>query len=108
MTAPLRGPVRFRQAYLNAGQTSYIVGLVLVDGRRVDIAYFPGTEEGYRSASITQDSINKHGKFVGENGTVQGKTFRSSEKFIEAHSGKLGDISIYGQESNYPRGVSPR
>lgn len=27
--------------------------------------------------------------------------FVSSEKFIEAHSGKLGDISIYGQESNY-------
>ena len=25
----------------------------------------------------------------------------SSEKFIEAHSGKVGDISIYGQESNY-------
>ncbi len=25
----------------------------------------------------------------------------SSEKFIEAHSGKIGDISIYGQESNY-------
>ena len=24
-----------------------------------------------------------------------------SEKFIEAHSGKVGDISIYGQESNY-------
>jgi type I restriction enzyme M protein len=27
--------------------------------------------------------------------------FVSSEKFIEAHQGKLGDISIYGQESNY-------
>jgi formamidase len=27
--------------------------------------------------------------------------FVSSEKFIEAHAGKLGDISIYGQESNY-------
>ncbi len=27
--------------------------------------------------------------------------FVQSEKFIEAHSGKLGDISIYGQESNY-------
>jgi type I restriction enzyme M protein len=27
--------------------------------------------------------------------------FISSEKFIEAHSGKIGDISIYGQESNY-------
>ena len=25
----------------------------------------------------------------------------SREKFIEAHGGKLGDISIYGQESNY-------
>jgi type I restriction enzyme M protein len=30
-----------------------------------------------------------------------GGMFISSEKFIEAHSGKLGDISIYGQESNY-------
>jgi type I restriction enzyme M protein len=30
-----------------------------------------------------------------------GGMFVSSERFIEAHSGKLGDISIYGQESNY-------
>jgi len=30
-----------------------------------------------------------------------GGLFVSSEKFIEAHSGKIGDISIYGQESNY-------
>jgi type I restriction-modification system DNA methylase subunit len=30
-----------------------------------------------------------------------GSMFVSSEKFIEAHAGKLGDISIYGQESNY-------
>src|SRR5262249_1603161 len=30
-----------------------------------------------------------------------GGMFVRSEKFIEAHSGKLGDISIYGQESNY-------
>jgi len=27
--------------------------------------------------------------------------FVQSEKFIEAHSGRIGDISIYGQESNY-------
>jgi type I restriction enzyme M protein len=27
--------------------------------------------------------------------------FIQSEKFIEAHAGELGDISIYGQESNY-------
>ena len=30
-----------------------------------------------------------------------GGMFVSSEKFIEAHSGKIDDISIYGQESNY-------
>jgi type I restriction enzyme M protein len=30
-----------------------------------------------------------------------GGMFVNSEKFIESHSGKLGDISIYGQESNY-------
>ena len=30
-----------------------------------------------------------------------GGMFVSSENFIEAHSGLLGDISIYGQESNY-------
>jgi type I restriction enzyme M protein len=30
-----------------------------------------------------------------------GGMFVQSEKFIEAHTGRLGDISIYGQESNY-------
>src|SRR5450759_3380824 len=30
-----------------------------------------------------------------------GGMFVSSEQFIVAHSGKLGDISIFGQESNY-------
>ena len=29
-----------------------------------------------------------------------GGFFISSEKFIEAHNGRLGDISVYGQESN--------
>jgi len=29
-----------------------------------------------------------------------GGFFISSEKFIEAHSGRIGDISVYGQESN--------
>ncbi len=30
-----------------------------------------------------------------------GGMFVSSERFVEAHRGKVGDISIYGQESNY-------
>lgn len=29
-----------------------------------------------------------------------GGMFVSSEKFVEAHGGKIGDISVYGQESN--------
>jgi len=30
-----------------------------------------------------------------------GGMFVQSEKFIEAHGGRVGDISVYGQESNY-------
>ncbi len=30
-----------------------------------------------------------------------GGMFVQSERFIEAHAGRIGDISIYGQESNY-------
>ena len=30
-----------------------------------------------------------------------GGMFVQSEKFIEAHAGRIGDLSIYGQESNY-------
>jgi hypothetical protein len=30
--------------------------------------------------------------------------FVQSEKFVEAHGGKIGDISIYGQESNSTTG----
>jgi len=30
-----------------------------------------------------------------------GGMFVQSDKFVEAHGGRLGDIAIYGQESNY-------
>lgn len=30
-----------------------------------------------------------------------GGMFVQSEKFVEAHGGKIGDISVYGQESNH-------
>ena len=36
-----------------------------------------------------------------------GDMFVQSEKFVESHGGQLGDISIYGQESNPPRAASP-
>jgi len=37
--------------------------------------------------------------------------FVQSEKFVEAHCGRIGDISVYGQESNHttwPRAVYRR
>ena len=30
-----------------------------------------------------------------------GGVFVQSEKFVESHGGRIGDIAIYGQESNY-------
>jgi type I restriction enzyme M protein len=30
-----------------------------------------------------------------------GGMFVQSEKFVESHGGRIGDIAIYGQESNY-------
>lgn len=32
-----------------------------------------------------------------------GGMFVQSEKFVEAHGGRVGDISIYGQESNHAK-----
>jgi len=37
-----------------------------------------------------------------------GGMFVQSEKFVEAHNGRIGDISVYGQESNRPHGSSLR
>ncbi len=37
-----------------------------------------------------------------------GGMFVQSEKFVEAHGGRIGDISIYGQESNPRPGGWPR
>jgi hypothetical protein len=33
-----------------------------------------------------------------------GGMFVQSEKFVEAHGGKVGDIAVYGQESNSTTG----
>src|SRR5258708_26575838 len=38
---------------------------------------------------------------VFEPGRGSGGMFVSSEKFVEEHGGRVGDIAVYGQESNY-------
>jgi type I restriction enzyme M protein len=57
----------------------------------------------YTPASIVKKLVAvlspHHGK-VYEPCCGSGGMFVQSEKFIEAHGGKLGDVSIYGQESN--------
>jgi type I restriction enzyme M protein len=57
----------------------------------------------YTPASIVKTLVSvlapNHGK-VYDPCCGSGGMFVQSERFIEAHGGKLGDVSIYGQESN--------
>lgn len=57
----------------------------------------------YTPASIVKTLVavlSPHNGKVYDPCCGSGGMFVQSEKFIEAHGGKLGDVSIYGQESN--------
>lgn len=57
----------------------------------------------YTPASIVKTLVavlNPHSGKVYDPCCGSGGMFVQSEKFIEAHGGKLGDVSIYGQEGN--------
>lgn len=57
----------------------------------------------YTPASIVKTLLailNPHSGQVYDPCCGSGGMFVQSEKFIEAHGGKLGDVSIYGQEAN--------
>lgn len=57
----------------------------------------------YTPASIVKTLVavlNPHHGKVYDPCCGSGGMFVQSEKFIESHGGKLGDVSIYGQESN--------
>lgn len=57
----------------------------------------------YTPASIVKTLVailNPHSGQVYDPCCGSGGMFVQSEKFIEAHGGKLGDVSIYGQEAN--------
>jgi type I restriction enzyme M protein len=57
----------------------------------------------YTPASIVKTLVavlNPHSGKVYDSCCGSGGMFVQSEKFIEAHGGKLGDVSIYGQEAN--------
>jgi type I restriction enzyme M protein len=114
---------RFARAPLPDGKLGELVDLVSTIGFGTDAKvardvlgqvyeYFLGmfaSAEGKRGGQFyTPASIVKtlvavlaphHGK-VYDPCCGSGGMFVQSEKFIEAHGGKLGDVSIYGQESN--------
>ena len=57
----------------------------------------------YTPASIVKTLVailSPHSGKVYDPCCGSGGMFVQSEKFIEAHGGKLGDVSIYGQEAN--------
>ncbi|WP_149137308.1 class I SAM-dependent DNA methyltransferase [Cupriavidus campinensis] len=114
---------RYARAQLPDGKLGELVDLVSQIGFGADTSkakdilgqvyeYFLGqfaSAEGkkggqfYTPASIVKTLVAvlapHHGK-VYDPCCGSGGMFVQSEKFIEAHGGKLGDVSIYGQESN--------
>jgi type I restriction enzyme M protein len=114
---------RFARAQLPVGKLGELVDLISKIGFGADTAvakdilgqvyeYFLGQFAGaegkkggqfYTPASIVKTLVAvlapHHGQ-VYDPCCGSGGMFVQSEKFIEAHGGKLGDVSIYGQESN--------
>jgi len=114
---------RYARAQLPDGKLGELVDLISIIGFGDDAnkardllgqvyEYFLGqfaSAEGkkggqfYTPASIVKTLVavlNPHHGKVYDPCCGSGGMFVQSEKFIEAHGGKLGDVSIYGQESN--------
>lgn len=114
---------RYARAQLPDGKLGELVDLISTIGFGADTGkardllgqvyeYFLGqfaSAEGkkggqfYTPASIVKTLVavlNPHHGKVYDPCCGSGGMFVQSEKFIEAHGGKLGDVSIYGQESN--------
>ena len=114
---------RYARAQLPDGKLGELVDLVSTIGFGADVGrardllgqvyeYFLGqfaSAEGkkggqfYTPASIVKTLVavlNPHHGKVYDPCCGSGGMFVQSEKFIQAHGGKLGDVSIYGQESN--------
>lgn len=114
---------RFARVQLPDGKLGELVDLISTIGFGEDIGkardllgqvyeYFLGqfaSAEGrrggqfYTPASIVKTLVavlNPHHGKVYDPCCGSGGMFVQSEKFIEAHGGKLGDVSIYGQEAN--------
>jgi type I restriction enzyme M protein len=88
----------------NAGQARDLLGQVY-EYFLGQFARAEGKNAGqfYTPSSIVKTLVavlNPHHGKVYDPCCGSGGMFVQSEKFIEAHGGKLGDVSVYGQESN--------
>src|SRR6202162_4159809 len=54
-----------------------------------------------RAASLSPSRSNAAPSQTACHPPGSGGMFVQSEKFVESHGGRIGDIAIYGQESNY-------
>jgi type I restriction enzyme M protein len=74
----------------------FLARFATAEGKRGGQFYTPS-----RVVRVLVEMLAPYGGRVYDPCCGSGGMFVSSERFIEAHTGKRGDISIYGQESNY-------
>jgi len=71
------------------------------EGKRGGEFYTPRSVVGVLVEMLEPYSSAKRGGRVYDPCCGSGGMFVQSERFVEAHGGRIGDIAIYGQESNY-------
>lgn len=120
----LRGvlPKDYARPFLNAvtlgGLIDVVSGISMNEGKSHDVlgrvyeyflSQFAGSEgrrggEFFTPRSVVRtmvEVLEPHKGRIYDPCCGSGGMFVQSEKFVEAHEGRLGDIAIYGQESNY-------
>lgn len=79
----------------------FLGGFAGAEGKRGGEFYTPRSVVGVLVEMLEPYSSAKKGGRVYDPCCGSGGMFVQSERFVEAHGGRIGDIAIYGQESNY-------
>jgi type I restriction enzyme M protein len=79
----------------------FLSGFAGAEGKRGGEFYTPRSVVGLLVEMLEPYSTAQKGGRVYDPCCGSGGMFVQSEKFVEEHGGRIGDIAIYGQESNY-------
>lgn len=79
----------------------FLGGFAGAEGKRGGEFYTPRSVVRVLVEMLEPYSSAKRGGRVYDPCCGSGGMFVQSERFVEAHGGRIGDIAIYGQESNY-------